>query len=311
MKKSSYTEFGRKGKIGSAIFSLSAVILLNVLLASWLFTQTTRGEIAYAAYQNGDYKTAFNEWLPLAEDGNPEAQYNIGLMYEHGRGVEENVEEAYYWYTSAATNPFLEGIPVSKAREQARNRLGDMLSYAGYATKTATGIGENNQKLYIEEATYWYELAAEDGVISAQYHLGLHAALGRGMEQDYPTALKWYLRAAQQGHPEAQNNLATLYADGLGTKTNAEEAVYWYREASKRENITAQYNLGVMHIRGEGVSQSYVSGYMWAYLAKEEEHSGSEKLIKQLEEFMTPEDISKAKVLAEECRELGYQNCGE
>ena len=39
------------------------------------------------AYNDGDYATALKEWKPLAEEGNADAQYNLGVMYKNGWGV--------------------------------------------------------------------------------------------------------------------------------------------------------------------------------------------------------------------------------
>ena len=54
------------------------------------------------AYNSGDFKTALAEWTPLAEQGNAQAQYNLGLMYRNGRGVPENDKTAVKWFTLAA-----------------------------------------------------------------------------------------------------------------------------------------------------------------------------------------------------------------
>jgi len=42
------------------------------------------------------------EWKYLAENGNTSFQYNLGLMYENGKGVPQNFEIAIKWYTLAA-----------------------------------------------------------------------------------------------------------------------------------------------------------------------------------------------------------------
>ncbi len=55
-----------------------------------------------AAYQRGDYATALREWRPLAEQGNTEAQYGLGVMYDKGRGVPRDHAEALQWYRKAA-----------------------------------------------------------------------------------------------------------------------------------------------------------------------------------------------------------------
>ena len=56
----------------------------------------------YDAYQKGDYKTAFNEFKPLAEQGDASAQYNLGVMYDNGKGVLKDYKEAVKWYRKAA-----------------------------------------------------------------------------------------------------------------------------------------------------------------------------------------------------------------
>ena len=42
------------------------------------------------AYKSGDYATALREWKPLAEQGYADAQYNLGRMYEFGKGVPQS-----------------------------------------------------------------------------------------------------------------------------------------------------------------------------------------------------------------------------
>ena len=55
-----------------------------------------------AAYYRGDYATALREWRPLAEQGNAEAQFNLGVMYSNGYGVPQDDAEAARWYRKAA-----------------------------------------------------------------------------------------------------------------------------------------------------------------------------------------------------------------
>lgn len=54
------------------------------------------------AFRSGDFATAIVEFTPLAEAGNTEAQYRLGLMYDNGDGTPQNFEEAAKWYTPAA-----------------------------------------------------------------------------------------------------------------------------------------------------------------------------------------------------------------
>ena len=55
-----------------------------------------------AAYQRGDYATAIRELRPLAKQGNANAQFFLGLMYDKGRGVPQDDAEAVKWSRKAA-----------------------------------------------------------------------------------------------------------------------------------------------------------------------------------------------------------------
>ena len=54
------------------------------------------------AYERGDYATALQKWLPLAEQGGAMAQAMIGSMYDEGMGVPKNDAEAVKWLIKAA-----------------------------------------------------------------------------------------------------------------------------------------------------------------------------------------------------------------
>ena len=56
---------------------------------------------AEQAYARGDYATAFKLWLPLAEQGSPQAQRNIARMYERGEWVAKDQAMADEWYRRA------------------------------------------------------------------------------------------------------------------------------------------------------------------------------------------------------------------
>ncbi len=55
-----------------------------------------------AAQKRGDYATALRELRPLAEQGNAKAQYNLGVMYDKGRGVPQDYAKAVGWWRKAA-----------------------------------------------------------------------------------------------------------------------------------------------------------------------------------------------------------------
>ncbi|OGS89575.1 MAG: hypothetical protein A2X75_04970 [Gallionellales bacterium GWE2_58_10] len=65
---------------------------------------------ATRVYNTGDYEQAAKLYRPLAEKGNAEAQYVLGMMYRAGRGVERDNKEARKWYQLAAE----QGHPIAQ-----------------------------------------------------------------------------------------------------------------------------------------------------------------------------------------------------
>src|SRR3990170_2456211 len=63
-----------------------------------------------AAYERGDYATAFRLMKPLAGKGDAKAQHNLGVMYDKGQGVPQNYTEAVKWYRRAAE----QGLPEAQ-----------------------------------------------------------------------------------------------------------------------------------------------------------------------------------------------------
>ena len=85
-------------KILLTTFYLTIAVLLGSAGVSWSgdFQKGT------AAYKSGDYATALREWDPLAKQGDTDAMFNIGLMYDKGQGVPEDNMIAVQWYRIAA-----------------------------------------------------------------------------------------------------------------------------------------------------------------------------------------------------------------
>jgi hypothetical protein len=133
-------------------------------------------EDAVAAYYRGDYATALRLWLPLAEQGDPDAQFHLGVIFESGLGVLRSDAEAIRWYRGAA----------EQDDAVAQFNLGVM-----YAK------GEGSSPNYAE-AALWYRLAADHGLAGAQFNLGMMYGEGQGLSQDYVQAHMWLNLAAAQ-----------------------------------------------------------------------------------------------------------------
>jgi TPR repeat protein len=59
-------------------------------------------EDADAALKRRDYATALRLIRPLAERGDANAQYNLGVFYDNGLGVPQDKVRAYMWFNLSA-----------------------------------------------------------------------------------------------------------------------------------------------------------------------------------------------------------------
>jgi hypothetical protein len=90
---------------------------------------------------------------------------------------------------------------------------------------------------------------------------------GQGVSQDYAAALRWFQKAADQGVHTAQFNLGLMYTIGRGVLQDYAAAMSWYRKAADQGDAEAQFNLGVIYANGQGVPRDVVSAHMWWNLA--------------------------------------------
>ena len=80
------------------LFIIPLVLMSLVSFPSWS-ADLNKG---LTAAQNGDFAAALKEWKPLADQGDADAQYYLGVMYEKGVGVPQDSKEAVKWYRLAA-----------------------------------------------------------------------------------------------------------------------------------------------------------------------------------------------------------------
>ena len=80
--------------LGASVFSFQST--------AWADTPEQQLQQGLEATKRGEYQTAFKLWLPLAEQGEASAQFNLGMMYDNGQGVKQDDVEAVKWYRQAA-----------------------------------------------------------------------------------------------------------------------------------------------------------------------------------------------------------------
>ena len=141
----------------------------------------------------------------------------------------------------------------------------------------------------------------------------LEDATAANKRGDYATALKTFQSLAAQGNAEAQNNLGELFAKGQGTPQDYSQARQWYEKAAAQGHALAQNNLAELYFSGLGTTQDYVRAYLWVSLAsvhmKGDEQKQAEENRNDVAGRMTPEQITEAKRLTQQCLALKFKGC--
>ena len=127
--------------------SISKIIIgltLSLLLGSSVAIAADFGK-GLEARNSGDFKTALDEWTPLAEQGNDKAQCKLGYMHDNGQGLLENHMVGLEWVTKSA----IQGN-------------GWCQNYLGLMYEQGRGVSRNITKAYM-----WFNLADYNGSIHA------------------------------------------------------------------------------------------------------------------------------------------------
>lgn len=170
---------------------------------------------AKRAYGEGEFADAAALLRPLARDGNAEAQYLLGRMYEQGDGVAKDLDEARKLYERAA--------------QQGHDNAGQKLALFD---NTESG----DESVVLE----WYLPAAEEGDMEAQYNLGFMYETGWGVGIDEAKAANWYKEAAELQHDMAQLRLGMMYVVGAGVAKDTDAGIEWLRQSAENGNRVAE-----------------------------------------------------------------------
>src|SRR5260370_28418859 len=120
-------------------------------------------EDALDAAERRDYATAIRLWRPLADQGEVDAQYNLGVMYDKGQGVTRDYAVAVNWFRKAADQGFA----------AAQLSLGVMYE---------NGLGVPQE---FTTAVRWYRRAADQANQAVQWNLGVRYDNGWVSEEDH------------------------------------------------------------------------------------------------------------------------------
>ena len=149
------------------------------------------------------YARAMAWYKQAAEQGLPEAQHNVGMLYYHGYGTAQNYPVAKQWFKRAA-----------------QQELADSQYMLGLAYHQGKGVG-----LDYEFAKYWFLKSAKQSYANAQFMLAFMLQAGDGGEPEPLKALVWSELARRNGKTDADDisNLSKLL---VGDEDIAKALVY-------------------------------------------------------------------------------------
>jgi TPR repeat protein len=227
-------------------------------------------------------------WKEAGRKGHIKAQYCLAKLHENGaRGVEKNIHQAVYWLQLAAKGGHKEArcsllrISRSISRRSIKTRNTNVNGHVSSQDLYRKGelfhliaLEEQNPELkseHYQQASRFYEEAAEQGHKEAQYKLGLMYHNGTGVERDPGYALQLLTHSANQGQAHAQYELGRIYDEGQGALIqNIASAIKWYEEAAHQGLAEAQLELGHIYSNRWGTVKNIERSIYWYCKAAEQ-----------------------------------------
>lgn len=160
-----------------------------------------------------DWYAAFRSWMPLAQNGDVKAQYNIGRCYARGNGTDVDLEEANVWYLKAAEqNDPRAYHNLSILYEDSKFQKYD-IDKSKYYFEKAISLGEHRaiatqqknelERKQKEEAEILLKKNNEDAAIIKSIQEALH-------KKDFQQAKVLLLKAVDLGYSWAFATLSAL-----------------------------------------------------------------------------------------------------
>ena len=154
---------------------------------------------------------AFEWFMVAAKQKHTEAEYYVGLYYQNGKGVAQNIEQAVLWYERAALKQdknalYHLAMILIKQEEKDYSLIARLLEQAASLDhphaqynlavmyQKGDGVEQNMNKSF-----FWYEKAAHSNLVIAQYNLGMIYFEGAIVEKDEAKAKELWQKAAAQG----------------------------------------------------------------------------------------------------------------
>lgn len=208
-------------------------------------------ESGWQAFLNGDYATALAELEPAANAGDAQAQYYLGVLYDHGEGVVRNYKTATGWYEKAA----LQG------NRDAQFNLG-MIYHDGAGVAGDPGSVAQDQAA----AAHWLGMAADKQHPMASYLMCQLVDEGQVVERDLDRALELCRIGADSGIAGAQFNTGLLLAERSNEIATWQEAYTWFLLAKRADYPGADQNLEAVgrHLSEAEIAEAQAAADAWS-----------------------------------------------
>ena len=225
-----------------------------------------------------------------AEAGAPDAQAMLAFIFSSGPEDLRDPDAAFEWYRKSAEQDCPQGrlgyaialmlrTDIADNMSAARNELIRAaeagLPTAHYLLGVAAERGVGTA-LDEAEARRHYKFAAEAQLGTAQMRLGLMLLEGRGGPADTLNGESWLRRAALGGESEAAALLGDIYARGGALPPNYIEAAHWFRAAAERGHKSAARALGMLYLTGASVARDPDEAAAWFKRAAEAGDPGAQ-----------------------------------
>lgn len=211
-------ELGALSRVSNMGFTAFVLLLASLAVNAQASSPDANqvNEQAKGLLSSREFAAAIPLLRQAAEAGVPEAQYNLGVCYLNGQGVEADASIANSWFERAAKEGWVD----------AQFKL-------AYSYATGRGIKKD-----LELAHRWCLAAAEQGDTECQFIVIGNYLEGRGVPKDVAKGLQWAKRLALRENPEdlaisgrissARLNIARIYETGLwGVPIDLREAYKW------------------------------------------------------------------------------------
>lgn len=164
-----------------------------------------------------DWKKAVDMLQLSSDNGNSDAQWELGLMYEYGNHVSVDQAKALELYRRSADS----GSPIG-------------LYLVAHCYQHGIVVEEDHavsDSLYAKSFDELMKLAPEEDIYVLNF-VGSAYYWGDGVKTDREKAFGYYLTSAEKGNPETQCKIGNCYESGQGTAKDMDNALLWYRKSA-------------------------------------------------------------------------------